>query len=72
MDLAEFLLEILPVRGVKYVCLFFILPPSFLPSFLLYSILFVVVVVALKKVCVCVCVPWRKAGVKGKEDDKLN
>ena len=68
MDLAEFLLEILPVRGVKYVCLFFILPPSFL----LYSILFVVVVVALKKVCVCVCVPWRKAGVKGKEDDKLN
>ena len=52
MDLAEFLLEILPVRGVKYVCLFFILPPSFL----LYSILFVVVVVALKKrVCVCVC-----------------
>ena len=46
-------------------------------SFLLPSLLhtFVLVVITLKKiVCVCVwvCVAWRKAGVNGKEEDKLN
>ena len=70
MNMAEFLLEILPVRGVKYACLFFILPPSFFTPYFCSCCYY------FKKncvcVCVCVCVSWRKAGVNGKEEDKLN